>query len=79
MADLLYEPELARRAARHALAALERGARVLVGDPGRYSRREFQTVLRNAGIRPVFEHVVARAPGEHRPARIGIALLEPRP
>lgn len=74
MADLLYEPELARSAARRTLEALEAGAEVLVADPARYGRAEFARMLEAAGVAISFDDVLVHVPGEPLPARVGIAL-----
>lgn len=79
IADLLYEPELARAAAHRTLEALAAGATVIVGDPARYGRSEFERILETAGIRVTFGDVVVRVPGESRTARVGLAVLEPPP
>ncbi|HEX6307067.1 MAG TPA: methyltransferase domain-containing protein [Longimicrobiales bacterium] len=79
MADLLYEPELARTAARRALELLARGTRVLVTDPGRFSRTTFERALHDAGVRVEFEDILVRVPLEPQPSRVGVALIEPRP
>jgi predicted nicotinamide N-methyase len=77
LADLLYEPELARAAAARTLEALDAGARVLAGDPARYGRAEYERILSAAGVAVDFDDVVVRVPGEPQPARVGVALLEP--
>lgn len=78
MADLLYEPELARAAARRALELIERGCRVLVTDPGRFARTTFERSLRDAGVEVAFDDSLVRVPLEPQPSRIGVALIEPR-
>jgi predicted nicotinamide N-methyase len=77
IADLLYEPELARAAAHRTLEALAGGATVLVGDPRRYGRAEFERILEIAGVRVTFGDVVVRAPGESRTSVVGLAVLKP--
>lgn len=77
IADLLYEPELARAAAHRTLEALASGATVLVGDPRRYGRAEFERILETAGVRVRFGDVVVRAPGDSQPAVVGLAIIEP--
>jgi predicted nicotinamide N-methyase len=75
IADLLYEAELARAAARRTLEALDAGATVLVSDPARFARAEYARVLHDAGIHVVFEDVLLRVPGDPRPSRVGVALI----
>jgi predicted nicotinamide N-methyase len=75
IADLLYEPELARAAARRTLEALAAGATVLVGDPARFARAEYARVLHDAGLDVRFDDVLIRVPGEPVPARVGLALI----
>jgi predicted nicotinamide N-methyase len=75
IADLLHGPEGARVAAARAREALDAGARVLIGDPARYGRAEFERALHALGVRPVFDDVVVRVPGEAQPARVGVALI----
>ena len=77
MADILYEPELARAAARRALETLARGSRIIVVDPGRFARAVFEHELRNAGVHLRFDDVFVRTPGESKPVRVGIASLSP--
>jgi predicted nicotinamide N-methyase len=77
IADLLYEPELARAAAHRTLEALASGAMVLIGDSARFGRAEFERILETAGVRVTFGDVVVRAPGETRPTRVGLAVIEP--
>jgi predicted nicotinamide N-methyase len=76
-AEALYDPGLARAAADRTVQALAAGSRVLVTDPGRYARAEYQRVLGAAGVHVEFEDAVVRVPGDAQPARVGIALLEP--
>jgi predicted nicotinamide N-methyase len=78
IADLLYQPDLARAAALRTLEAHRAGARVLATDPGRYGRTVFQRTLQDAGVPTVFDDVVVRVPGEPAGARVGVALIEPR-
>jgi predicted nicotinamide N-methyase len=78
LADLLYELELAHAAARRTREALAAGARVVIGDPARYGRMEYQRLLAEAGISVTFEDVLVPLPGESRPARVGLAVLTPR-
>jgi predicted nicotinamide N-methyase len=75
MADLLYEPDLARTAATRAREAVDAGARVIIGDPARYGRAEFDRALSTLGVRAVFDDVVVRVPGESQPARVGVAVI----
>lgn len=75
MADLLYEPELARAAAHRVLEALDAGSRVLIGDPARYGRAELERILEAAGVAIRFEDALAQVPGEATASRVGIALL----
>lgn len=77
LADLLYEPELARAAALRVREAVRRGARAIVGDPARYARAPFVKALERENIPVVFEDVVVRVPGEARPGRVGLAVIEP--
>lgn len=77
IADLLYELELAHAAARRTREALTAGARVVVGDPARYGRTEYQRLLGEAGIAVTFEDVLVPLPGEARPARVGVAVITP--
>jgi predicted nicotinamide N-methyase len=77
-ADVLYEAERARVTARRTLEVLAEGGRVLVSDPARYARAEYERVLQAAGIDVVFGDVVLRAPGDAQPSRVGLALIEPR-
>jgi predicted nicotinamide N-methyase len=76
-ADLLYEPTLARAAARRTLEALAFGGTVLVSDPGRFARTEFVRVLATAGVDVSFDDVLVRPPGDAHPARVAVALLRP--
>lgn len=64
-ADLMYEPELALALARRVREALERGSRVVVGDPGRLGRAAFDRELAGAAppIRASFRPIVV---GAHR-------------
>jgi predicted nicotinamide N-methyase len=78
IADLLYELELAHAAARRTREALAHGAKVVVGDPARYGRTEYQRLLGDAGISVTFEDVLVPLPGEARPARVGVAVIVPR-
>ena len=77
IADLLYELELAHAAARRTREALAAGAKVVIGDPARYGRTEFQRLLGDAGIAVAFEDVLVPLPGEARAARVGVAVLIP--
>ena len=77
IADLLYEPELARAAARRVREALDRGTRAVVGDPARYARAEFLQELEACDVDAAFDDVLVRVPGEAQPARVGVALIEP--
>jgi len=77
MADLLYEPALARAAGRRALQAHAAGAIVLIGDPARYGRAELERVLADGGLNVHFEEALAHVPGDPAAARVGIALIEP--
>lgn len=78
LADLLYELELAHAAARRTREALAAGATVIVGDPARYGRIEYQRLLHEQGINLQFEDVLVPLAGEPRPARVGVAVLGPR-
>jgi predicted nicotinamide N-methyase len=75
MADLLYEPELARAAARRTLEALAAGCTVLVADPARYGRAEYERIVEDAGTAVDFSDVLVRVPGDARPSRVGVAVL----
>ncbi|MBX6366186.1 MAG: methyltransferase domain-containing protein, partial [Gemmatimonadetes bacterium] len=75
LADVLYEPALARAAARRVAEAVARGARALVGDPGRLARAEFVATLRAAGLDVAFDEVTAAVPGERTPATVALAWI----
>ncbi|HEX6940966.1 MAG TPA: hypothetical protein VF158_16225 [Longimicrobiales bacterium] len=75
LADLLYEAELARAAARRVVEAVERGARVVVGDPGRVGRPEFVRALARRGLDVDFRNVEVRLPGERFASTVGVAWM----
>lgn len=77
IADLLYEPELARAAAHRTLEALSEGAAVLVADPARFGRAEYVRIMNAAGVDTAFDDVVVRVPGDPQAARVGVALCRP--
>ncbi|KAL1525067.1 hypothetical protein AB1Y20_019940 [Prymnesium parvum] len=52
--DLLYTPQLARSLARRCLEMVGRGGHAVVADPGRPTRRVFQAVLEEQGMRAAF-------------------------
>jgi predicted nicotinamide N-methyase len=79
LADILYEPALARSAARRAAEAAAAGARVIVGDPGRLSRAEFLHALALLGHAPEFVETRVRLPGDPVATTVGIARLGGRP
>ena len=79
IADLLYEPDLARAAAHRALEARAAGMRVLIADPGRFSRTELERVLARAGVSIEFEDALVHVPGEAASGRVGVAVIEPAP
>ncbi|MCP4502276.1 MAG: methyltransferase [Deltaproteobacteria bacterium] len=75
VADVLYEPELARRVADNVVAAHKNGSAVLVVDPQRYSRKIFSQRLFELGLDVSFVddsyHLDARD------QEIGLLWLEP--
>ena len=73
------ESRSACASARRTREALAAGAKVVIGDPARYGRTEFQRLLGDAGIAVTFEDVLVPLPGEARAARVGVAVLIPRP
>lgn len=75
LADVLYEPALARAAAGRVAEALARGARALVGDPGRLARAEFVAALRAEGLDVAFEEMTVELPGDPLPATVGLAWI----
>jgi predicted nicotinamide N-methyase len=75
LADLLYDPALARSAARRVAEAVGRGSRVLVGDPGRLGRAEFLRTLAGYALYPTFEEVTVCLPGEERTVGVGVARV----
>jgi len=75
LADLLYEPVLARAAAARTLELLRRGARALVGDPGRSGRALFLELLAAAGIAVEFVDRSVRVPGEASESMVGVAWI----
>jgi predicted nicotinamide N-methyase len=77
MADLLYEPALARAAGRRVLEQVTRGGIAVVGDPGRRGRVDFLAVLAASGIRVSFRTVRVRMPGEDRPTEVGVLVVGP--
>lgn len=79
LADLLYEPGLARTAARRVAEAVEHRCHVIVGDPGRFARTEFTRVLARYGLEAAFTDVKVRLPGDPITSTIGIARLGPQP
>lgn len=78
-ADLLYEPELARATARRAWEAVRGGARVAVGDPGRFARAEFVRESSRLGLAVEFRDVSVRLPGERLPSVVGVAWMAEEP
>lgn len=74
-ADLLYEAELARATARRAWEAVRGGARVVVGDPGRFTRAEFVREASRLGLAVEFRDVTVRLPGERLPSVVGVAWI----
>lgn len=79
LADLLYDPDLARAAALRAAEALQHGASVLVGDPDRVGRDVFARTLRSIGTDVVFHTTRTIMPGEPEPVPMGIAWIGARP
>jgi predicted nicotinamide N-methyase len=77
MADLLYDPELARTAAERTLEAIRAGASVLIGDHDRFGRAEYSRALAEAGVEAEFQDTVVRVPGDAMTARVGVALITP--
>lgn len=77
LADLLYEPALARAAARRIAEVVRRGSRVLIGDPGRFSRDVFLSALADNDLHPVFTDVHVHLPGGERGGIVGVARLGP--
>ncbi len=75
-ADVLYEPELAVAVAHRVREAIERKARVFVGDPGRDGREAFKRTLAAAGIAVAFERRPAAFDGE-APVVVGVAEWTP--
>lgn len=75
LADVLYEPALARVAAARVVEAVRRGDRALVGDPGRAGRAEFLDALAGAGLTARFRAVRARLPGDPLAATVGVAWI----
>ena len=76
LADVLYEPELARAAAARVAEMLRRGGRAVVGDPGRIGRAVFAAALAAEGVPVEFEDRLVRVPGEEAATRVGVAWLE---
>ncbi|HEX7118207.1 MAG TPA: methyltransferase domain-containing protein [Longimicrobiales bacterium] len=74
-ADVLYEVELARQAARRVAEAVAGGARVLVGDPGRVGRPEFVRALARRGLDVAFRNAAVRPPGERLASTVGVAWV----
>jgi len=77
LADVLYEPALARAAAARTAEMLLRGGRVVVGDPARIGRAAFVEALAAGGIPVHFEERSVRVPGESSDSRVGVAWLGP--
>lgn len=79
-ADLFYETTLAQAVARRVAEAVGQGAHVLVGDPGRVGRPEFERELARLGLAADFRDVEVRLPGERRASVVGVAWIpgEPR-
>ena len=66
-ADVLYTPQLARALAHRCIEMIRRGGRCIVADPGRPTRRLFQSILeREGGFRSDFMPPDATAPAEGR-------------
>ena len=56
--DVLYTPQLARALAERCIEILRRGGRAVVADPGRPTRRLFQSILEREGLRSDFRPLV---------------------
>lgn len=78
-ADVLYEVALARAVAGRVAEAVNRGARVVVGDPGRVGRPEFERELSRLGVNASFRDVEVRLPGERRASVVGVAWIPGEP
>lgn len=71
LADVLYAPVLGRAAGRRAAEAVVRGSRVLVGDPGRIGRADFEEALAAHGLQADFRDEWVEVPGDETPSRVG--------
>ncbi len=77
LADVLYEPGLARAAAARAVEMLRRGGRVVVGDPARVGRAAFVDALAREGFGVTFEERLVRPPGDAEDSRVEVAWIRP--
>ena len=59
--DVLYTPQLARALAGRCAEILRRGGSAVVADPGRPTRRLFQSILEREGLRSEFLPMAAAA------------------
>ncbi len=75
LADVLYEPELARAAAARSAEMLRRGGRVVVGDPARSGRAVFVDALAAQGFAVEVEDRRVRVPGDAADSRVGVAWI----
>ena len=64
IADILYQNELSRRAAGRVIEAVRRGMRVVIADPGRFGRVEFDELIEGAGIPLYYTSRMVQPPRE---------------
>jgi predicted nicotinamide N-methyase len=75
LADVLYEPALARAAARRVAELVGRGGRAVIGDPERFGRETFLHALGAAGFAAHFEPRAGRGAGGADSVPVGVAWV----
>ncbi len=75
LADVLYEPALARAAARRVAELVGRGGRAVIGDPQRVGREIFLETLAAAGLAARFEPRSGPGPAGADSVSVGVAWV----
>ena len=64
IADILYQNELSRSSARRVIEAVRRGTQVVIADPGRFGRVEFDELIEREGIPLYYTSRMVQPPRE---------------